>query len=93
MKHRRWILAAVFAGVMTMTITVAAVHTQEKGGTDDFGPYEPVADWLKPLRSGYLERGVSVFVESPNRIFYTTDLEFPVPPVRSFGASERPRPR
>lgn len=86
MKHPRWIVAAVFAGAMT--VTVAAVHMQEKGGTDDFGPYRPVTDWLKPLRSGYLERGASVFVESPNRIFYTTDLEFPVPPIRSFGAPE-----
>jgi DNA-binding beta-propeller fold protein YncE len=88
MKHSRWILAAVFVGAITAT--AAAVHMQQKGGTDDFGPYEPVAGWLKPLRPGYLERGASVFVESPNRIFYTADLEFPVPPTRSFGVPPGP---
>jgi DNA-binding beta-propeller fold protein YncE len=51
-------------------------HMQPKGGTDDFGPYEPVANWFKPLRPGYLERGLSVFVDTPNRIFFTSDLEF-----------------
>ena len=74
MKHPRWILAVLFAG--GITATVAAVHMQ-KGGTDDTGPYTPVANWLKPLVPGYLDRGCSVFVESPNRIWYTTDVEFP----------------
>jgi len=74
MKHPRWILAAIFAGAIT--VTVAAAHLQEKGGSDDFGPYDPAVNWLKPVRAGWLERGASVFVESPNRIFYTTDLEF-----------------
>lgn len=91
MKHRRWILAVLFAGALT--VTVAAVQMQEKGGTDDTGPYKPVADWLKPVRPGYLERGEAVFVESPNRIIYTTDLEFPVPPPRgpAPGAAGAPR--
>ena len=74
MKHeRRWIavLCACALGA-----TSAALSAQEKGGTDDFGPYEPAADWLKPVRSGYLERGVSVFAESPDRIFFTLDIEF-----------------
>src|SRR5215475_1504640 len=89
MKHPRWILAVLFAGALT--VTVAAVQMQQKGGTDDTGPYQPVADWLKPVRAGYLERGEAVFVESPNRIIYTTDLEFPVPPRRGgFGAGPPP---
>jgi peptidylamidoglycolate lyase len=83
MKHPRWILAVACAG--TITAAAAVVHVQEKGGTDDFGPYEPVANWLKPVRSGYIERGASVFVESPNRIWYTTDLEFPIPQGRGRG--------
>ena len=80
MKHPRWILAGLFAGALT--VAVAAVQMQKKGGTDDTGPYTPVADWLKPVRTRYLERGEAVFVESRNRIIYTTDLEFPVPPPR-----------
>lgn len=84
MKHPRWVLGVLFLGAMT--VTVAAVHMQQKGGTDDYGPYEPVAaDWLKPLVSGYIDRGCSVFVESANRIWYTTDVEFPVPPARGPG--------
>lgn len=79
MKHPRLILAGLFAGLCT--VTFAAVH-MEKGGTDDFGPYKPAAaDWLKPLVAGFIDRGCSVFVESPNRIWYTTDVEFPVPKV------------
>jgi len=88
MKRSRWILAILSAGAIT--VTVAAVQMHEKGGTDDFGPYAPVADWLKPVRPGYIERGASVFVESANRIFYTTDLEFPVPPRRGPGAPSTP---
>jgi peptidylamidoglycolate lyase len=75
MKHPRWILALTFVGALTAA--VAAVRVRDKGGTDDFGPYTPVANWLKPVRPGYLERGDSVFVESKDRIIYTTDNEFP----------------
>ena len=84
MKNPRWILAVLFAGALT--VTVAAVQMRDKGGTDDTGPYKPVDGWLKPVRAGYLERGEAVFVESPNRIWYTTDLEFPVPARRGPGA-------
>ncbi len=74
MKHSRWMLAALCAGAVT--VAAAGMHMQQKGGLDEFGPYQPVADWFKPPRPGYLERGVSVFAESPNRIFFTSDLEF-----------------
>src|SRR5579871_6439210 len=85
MKHSRWILALVSAGALTAT--AAAVHMQQKGGTDDTGPYKAVPnDWLKPLVAGFIDRGCSVFVESANRIWYTTDVEFPVPVRRGPGA-------
>jgi peptidylamidoglycolate lyase len=84
MKYRRWILPVAFAGAFAAT--VLAVDMQ-KGGTDDFGPYNPAADWLKPVKDGFMERGEAVFVESPNRIYYTTDLEFakPRPPGEARG--------
>jgi hypothetical protein len=76
-KHAHWMLAFLVAGALTAA--TAAERTQEKGGTDDFGPYQPVAGWLKlkPLNPGQIDRGCSVFVESQNRIWYTTDAEFP----------------
>ena len=48
----------------------------EKGGTDDTGPYAVVPNWYKPLQEGFVDRGSSVFAESPNRIFFTTDRRF-----------------
>ncbi len=84
MKYSKWIYAGLSAGVITAA-TGAAM--QMKGGSDDTGPYKAVAnDWLKPLVAGFIDRGCSVFVESPNRIWYTTDVEFPVPPARGAGA-------
>ena len=76
MKHFRWIfvISALFTGIVAAYAGDSPM--QQKGGTDDFGPYEPVPNWFKPLRPGYLERGLSVFVDTPNRIFFTSDLEF-----------------
>src|SRR5882724_940675 len=74
MKHSRGILASVLLGVLTAT--AAGAYAQEKGGSDEFGPYEPVLNWAKPVRAGYLERGASVFAESPDRIYFTSDIEF-----------------
>ncbi len=88
MKYPYWILGVVLTGAVT--VTIAGGHSQPKGGSDDFGAYEPVANWLKPMRQGYLERGVSVFAESPNRIFYTSDLEFV--PRRGPGGAGAPKP-
>jgi peptidylamidoglycolate lyase len=90
----RWIAAALVAGVATATAAAAGLHMhgahEQKGGSDAFGPYEPVANWLKPMRPGYLERGVSVFAESPDRILFTSDLEFV--PHRGRGGAGPPAP-
>lgn len=77
MRRVYWVLPFLFVGALATA--TAAERTQEKGGTDDFGPYAPVPGWLKlkPVNPGQIDRGCSVFVESPNRIWYTTDAEFP----------------
>src|SRR5262249_1190804 len=88
MRYLSLVLAVVCAGAAT--VTVAGGTQGEKGGTDDFGPYESTPNWIKPMRAGYLERGVSVFAESPNRIFFTSDLEFV--PRRGPGGAGAPKP-
>jgi hypothetical protein len=80
MRFPRWILLLLFVGALG---AVAAAMYEKQGGIDEFGPYQPVVDWFKPVRAGYIERGASVFAESPNRIIFTSDLEFPVAPRRN----------
>jgi peptidylamidoglycolate lyase len=67
---------------------VAGAYAQNKGGMDEWGAYQPVPNWLKPVREGYIERGVSVFAETPDRIWYTTDIE--VKPTRGAGGPGSP---
>jgi hypothetical protein len=47
-----WATASAFS------ILVAGVCAQEKGGMDEWGAYQPVRNWLKPVRDGYIERGL-----------------------------------
>ena len=58
--------------------TAAAPAPQERGGQDEFGPYEPVANWPQPLPDG--PDGVkhdgwtwgsvgAVYAETPDRIW------------------------
>lgn len=85
MKHPRIILALLFVGILSVTAAL-----QQKGGSDDFGPYKPVDNWLKPPRAGFFERGASVFAETPNKIFVTADLEFPMPAAGGGGGAGAP---
>ena len=86
---------------------VAAAETavsQEKGGQEEFGPYDVVTDWPKPLPDG--PDGVkhagwtwgsmgSVFAESPDRIWIAMRGELPLPegaaPWTPYGMLEPPR--
>jgi sugar lactone lactonase YvrE len=86
---------------------VAAAETataQEKGGQEEFGPYEVVEDWPKPLPDG--PDGVkhagwtwgsmgSVWAESPDRIWIAMRGELPLPagaaPWTPYGMLEPPR--
>lgn len=90
MNYRRFVFPSLLGGLLVATLAVAQGTPQGKGGTDDTGPYTSVTDWLKPVRDGFLERGVSVFAETPDRIFFTSDMEFI--PQRGPGGASRPAP-
>jgi hypothetical protein len=67
----------------------AAPQSQERGGQEEFGPYEVVANWPKPLpdeKDGVTHAGWtwgsmgSVYAESPDRIWLAMRGELPLPP-------------
>jgi DNA-binding beta-propeller fold protein YncE len=74
-KYSIWIIAVLIGSALTGAVRAEGA----KGGMDTFGPYQVVPNWLKPVRAGYRERGCSVFVDSPNRIFFLSDLEYRIP--------------
>ena len=68
----------------------AAAPPAEKGGQDEFGPYEVVANWPQPLPDG--DDGVkhdgwtwgstgAVYAETPDRIWIAMRGELPLPPT------------
>ena len=72
----------------TETVQAATATAQERGGQEEFGPYEVVADWPKPLPDG--PDGVkhegwtwgsngAIFAETPNRIWVAMRGELPLP--------------
>ena len=74
MKLRTFALALAFGA---LAVTPAFVQeAREKGGMDEFGPYEVVESWPKPLASHNAEWGygtvAGVFAESPDRVFVIT---------------------
>src|SRR5262245_33122214 len=82
MKPSRALLAVLVAGALSST----PVAAQEKGGTDDFGPYEVVSGWSKPVKQGYVPTGAyAVYAESPSRIIATYVGERPAPQPRQGG--------
>ena len=83
MRPRHWLLAVPLAALLS-----PAAMTQERGGQEEFGPYEFVADWPKPLPDG--PDGVkhegwtwgsigAVFAETPDRIWVAMRGELPLP--------------
>jgi hypothetical protein len=71
------------------TASAAAGTPQEKGGQEEFGPYEVVANWPQPLPDG--PDGVThegwtwgstgaVYAETPDRIWIAQRGELPLPP-------------
>jgi DNA-binding beta-propeller fold protein YncE len=61
-------------------------NTQVKGGQDEFGPYEPVANWPLPLAGqvpgseGYTWGSTSgIYAETPNKIFILQRGEIELP--------------
>jgi hypothetical protein len=68
--------------------SAAPAAPQEKGGQDEFGPYEPVANWPQPLPDG--PDGVkhdgwtwgsvgAIYAETPDRIWIAQRGELPLP--------------
>ena len=66
-----------------------AAATQEKGGQEEFGPYELVANWPQPLpdeadgikHEGWTWGSVgAIFAETPDRIWIAQRGELPLPP-------------
>jgi len=88
MRAVRWFLAVLALLVVTVLLAPSAL-VQERGGQEEFGPYEPVADWPKPLPDG--KDGVThagwtwgsvggIYAESPDRIWVAMRGELPLPP-------------
>jgi sugar lactone lactonase YvrE len=84
MRARNWLLVVAFVIAVS-----PAVFMQEKGGEEEFGPYEPVANWPQPLPDG--PDGVkhdgwtwgsvgAVYAETPDRIWIAQRGELPLPP-------------
>ena len=68
--------------------SAAPASAPEKGGQDEFGPYEPVANWPQPLPDG--PDGVkhegwtwgsvgAIYAETPDRIWIAQRGELPLP--------------
>jgi hypothetical protein len=100
MRMVRWLLTVLAA---LLLLTLPAV-TQEKGGQEEFGPYEPVPNWPQPLPDG--PDGVkhdgwtwgstgAVYAETPDRIWIAQRGELPLPagaaPWTPYGALTPPR--
>jgi hypothetical protein len=84
MRAMKWSMVLLFA---LAVLTPAAVE-QEKGGQEEFGPYEPVPNWPQPLPDG--PDGVkhdgwtwgstgAVYAETPDRIWIAQRGELPLP--------------
>jgi len=100
MRLRRW-LPTLLAIVLLATVPAP---TQEKGGQEEFGPYEPVANWPKPLpdgpdgvkHAGWTWGSVGgMWAETPDRIWVAMRGELPLPqgaaPWTPYGMLEPPR--
>jgi hypothetical protein len=100
MRALRW-SATLLGALLLFTLPLA---TQEKGGQEEFGPYEPVPNWPQPLPDG--PDGVkhdgwtwgstgAVYAETPDRIWIAQRGELPLPqgaaPWTPYGALTPPR--
>ena len=103
MDARSWSLAATPALLLVASVVLTssparqpeslaaagAALAQEKGGQEEFGPYDVVENWPQPLQDG--ADGVkhagwtwgsvgAVFAETPDRIWIAQRGELPLPP-------------
>jgi DNA-binding beta-propeller fold protein YncE len=63
---RIWLTAPLAASLL-----VASPAVQEKGGVDLTGPYDVVANWMKPVEEGVTTYVIGVFAETPDRVLVT----------------------
>jgi hypothetical protein len=105
MRSRTVSLATVSAALAAAAAVVTlSAPAQERGGQEEFGPYEPVANWPQPLPDG--PDGVkhegwtwgsvgAVYAETPDRIWIAQRGELPLPagskPWTPYGALQPPR--
>jgi hypothetical protein len=77
------------ANTQAPAATKATAQSQEKGGQEEFGPYELVENWPQPLpdeADGVKHEGWtwgsmgSVYAETPDRIWIAMRGELPLPP-------------
>jgi hypothetical protein len=89
MQARTWALSILSALLLVAPSAVMQDRGQERGGQEEFGPYEPAPNWPQPLPDG--ADGVThagwtwgsvggVFAESPDRIWIAMRGELPLPP-------------
>ena len=82
-------LKVAFVMLFALAALTPAAIEQEKGGQEEFGPYEPVPNWPQPLPDG--PDGVThdgwtwgsvgaVYAETPDRIWIAQRGELPLPP-------------
>ncbi len=83
MRTRMWWCSLLSAGLL-----IPPAFSQERGGQELFGHYEPVLDWPKPLvdaadgvkHAGWTWGSMgSVYAESPDRIWIAMRGELPLP--------------
>jgi peptidylamidoglycolate lyase len=70
----RNVLIAIL-GVLSAGGLAIAVAAQEKGGTDETGPYDRVDNWFKPIHEGRRQCVLGVFAETADRIYLATEVE------------------
>jgi sugar lactone lactonase YvrE len=79
-------------------LSANATPPQEKGGEEEFGPYEPVENWPQPLvdHEGWTWGSTAgVYAETPDRIWIVQRGELPLPadaaPFTPYGMLNPPR--
>jgi hypothetical protein len=99
MRARTWVLTIVAA----LVLLAPSAFMQERGGQEEFGPYEPVPNWPQPLpdadgvsHEGYTWGSVGgVYAETPDRIWVAMRGELPLPsgakPWTPYGMLNPPR--
>ena len=60
---------SLFAVLLAAISMSAPAATQDKGGVDLHGPYDVVANWLKPVEDGMLTHPVAVFIAFVGDLF------------------------